>query len=58
MHINKYVRHITHDYLKGIITVMASLEGCPATLAVQKITNEKIDALRQLNGKKLCRNKF
>ena len=45
----KYVRHITHDYLKDVIPVMASLEGCAAALATQKITNEKIDALRQLN---------
>ena len=47
----KYVRHITHDYLKDIIPVMTSLEGCAAALAAQKITNEKIDALRQLNEK-------
>ena len=47
----KYVRHITRDYLKEIIPVMASLEGCAAALAVEKITNEKIDGLRQLNEK-------
>ena len=47
----KYVRHITRDYMMGIVPVMASLEGCAAGLATKKITNEKIDSLGQINEK-------
>lgn len=47
----KSVRHITHEYLREVIPVVALLEGYAAILAAKRLTVEQIDTLKKTNEK-------
>jgi len=47
----KFVRHVTREYLKEVIPVVALLEGHAAILAAKRLTVEQIDTLKNTNEK-------